>query len=225
MVSPPRDEAELLRRCAELANKSVASIAAELGHGVPVHLRGHKGWVGNLLEQRLGTSAGTRSAPDFEALGVELKTLPVDRRGKPLESTYVCTVPLQCLDEPEWELSAVYKKLRRVLWLPVLAEREIAIAERIVGTAVLWSPDEREERLLETDWRAHMEAVRGGFVESIRGTDGAVLQIRPKAADSRVTTWGTDSEGQAIRTNPRGFYLRARFTGDILRRRLVVRAR
>jgi DNA mismatch repair protein MutH len=47
-----------------------------------------------------------------------------------------------------------------------------------------------------------------------------VLQVRPKARDgsARAVVWG--AEGERIETVPRGFYLRASFTGTILRRGL-----
>lgn len=217
-VAPPGSEEELLQRAEALAGRTLGALAATLGAQAPEHLRGHKGWVGNLLERLLGSTAGSKSAPDFERLGVELKTLPVDRAGKPRESTYVCVVPLADIEEPEWESSSVLHKLRRVLWVPILADKGGAIGARVVGRPLLWSPDESEMELLRSDWQAHTTAIRQGFVEHIRGTDGVVLQIRPKAAHSRVVTWGVGPHGQAILTNPRGYYLRAQFTAGIISR-------
>src|SRR5262245_63735628 len=80
-----------------------------------------KGWAGGLIEAALGASASSRSEPDFQLIGVELKTIPVDRAGVPTESTYVCTVPLAGTDDPRWEASKVHLKLRRVLWMPLEA--------------------------------------------------------------------------------------------------------
>ena len=62
-----------------------------------------------------------------------------------------------------------------------------------------------------------MERIRLGQVETITGRDGVVLQIRPKAADSKALTWGIDENGHRFRTLPRGFYLRPSFTAAILR--------
>ena len=39
-------------------------------------------------------------------------------------------------------------KLSRVLWVPVEGARHIPLAERRVGSPLLWSPSEEEERLL-----------------------------------------------------------------------------
>ena len=52
--------------------------------------------------------------PDFQHIGVELKTLPVDQNFRPKESTYVCTVPLIRNAGAIWETSTVKLKLSRV---------------------------------------------------------------------------------------------------------------
>jgi DNA mismatch repair protein MutH len=41
-------------------------------------LKRDKGWIGILLELWLGASAGSKPEQDFAALGVELKTIPID---------------------------------------------------------------------------------------------------------------------------------------------------
>ena len=96
---PPRDEAELLARAEQLAGRTLGQLAGDLGAEVPPDLRHAKGWVGQLIERALGATAGSRAEPDFQHLGVELKTLPVDRRGRPLETTFVCTIALSEVGE------------------------------------------------------------------------------------------------------------------------------
>jgi len=216
--TPPTDEAELLSRTDAIAGVTLGRLAAALNCPVPANLRREKGWVGQLLEAWLGADAGSLAEPDFQHLGVELKTLPVDRRGLPRESTYVCTLPLdRGIGEP-WERSWVRRKLSRVLWVPVEAAPDIPLAQRRVGTAVLWSPDAEEEGLLRTDWEELMELVCLGELDRITARMGTALQIRPKAAHSRVLTPSVGRDGERVMVNPRGFYLRASFTAAILRR-------
>lgn len=222
---PPGTEAELLDRAHALAGHTLGEVAACLGEKAPDDLRRAKGWVGQIIERYLGATAGNRPVPDFERLGIELKTLPVDGAGKPFESTYVTTMELVEVDDVDWETSSVRLKLRRVLWVPVQGERVIPPGERLVGHAVLWTPTLEEEDALKADWESHMRAVRDGYVDAIRGTDGDFLQVRPKAADSSQKTWGIDAHGGAILTHPRGFYLRALFTEYVLRSRLVATRR
>ncbi len=220
-ITPPRDETELLARARRLAGRTLGELAAELGAAVPADLRRHKGWVGQLVEQALGATASSLAAPDFEAIGVELKTLPVDGRGLPRESTYVCTVPLEAAGE-DWEHSWLRRKLARVLWLPVQAEKGLALAERRIGSALLWSPSPEEEVLLRRDWEELTERILLGELEHISARHGEVLQIRPKAADSRALRHAIGLDGERVLTNPRGFYLRAAFTAAILRRHFVL---
>ena len=214
-LSAPQSEAELLQRAREIAGMDLEGLARSLGLSPPASLHRHKGWVGQLLEKALGASAGTLSEPDFQAIGVELKTLPLNRLGQPRESTYVCTVPLQVVGET-WQASWVRNKLQRVLWLPVEAEPDIPLARRRIGQAVLWSPSPEQERVLQQDWEELMEMVSLGKIEKITAKQGVYLQIRPKAADSQVQTQAIGSSGETIMTNPRGFYLRTRLTAEIM---------
>ena len=215
--SAPESEAELLARARELAGLSIAQLAQRFSLLAPPDLRRAKGFVGALVERALGASAGSRAAPDFEALGIELKTLPVDSRGRALESTFVCTIPLVEIGEVEWLSSRVRRKLSRVLWVPVQGERQIPVPERRIGEPLLWALTPEAEAALRFDWEELAGIIGRGDVESITGHIGRCLQIRPKAADSHARRRGIDADGVGFAALPRGFYLRASFTSEIVR--------
>ncbi|RUO49244.1 DNA mismatch repair endonuclease MutH [Pseudidiomarina donghaiensis] len=208
---------QLFDKASALAGYSFAELAAEQGMVVPKDLRRNKGWVGQLLESALGASAGSQALQDFPELGVELKTIPLDANGKPLETTFVCTTPLINVHELTWESSNVRNKLQCVLWIPIDGRREVPLAERTIGTAFLWQPSAAQEAQLKADWQEHMDKIALGEVESITAHQGEVLQLRPKAANSRVLTDAIGANGEAIQTLPRGFYLKTQFTGQIIR--------
>ncbi len=212
----PSSEAELLSRARALAGRTLGSLARELGSEPPPDLRRAKGFAGQLLERALGASAGSRGEPDFRGLGVELKSLPVSRAGKPCESTFVCTIALAEIGDVEWETSLVHRKLARVLWVPIDGERSIVPADRRIGEPLLWSPDADDEAALRFDWEELAGMIGRGDVESINGRLGRFLQVRPKARDSLSRRRGTDADGVFFSTLPRGFYLRALFTARIL---------
>jgi DNA mismatch repair protein MutH len=216
IVPPPESEAELLARAAPLAGRTLGQLAFEAGIPVPDGQRRGKGWIGTLVERCLGADAASLSEPDFTRIGVELKTLPLNRRGAPGESTYVCTVPL-ARPPGRWEDSAVRRKLSRVLWVTVEADPAIPLAARRLGTAFLWSPDETEERALRADWEELTGLIALGRLDEVSARLGTCLQIRPKAANARALTGTADAGGAPAATLPRGFYLRARFTAAILR--------
>lgn len=215
MISPPASEAELLDRASQLAGRSLAETAKNLGLALP-DLTRHKGFVGQLIEAALGASAGSRPVPDFERLGVELKTVPVDARGEPTESMFVCTVPLQSLAAAEWQASRTAKKLSRVLIVPVEADKSIAPADRRFGSAVLWRPSPSQRAQLQTDWEGFAQLIAAGFPESIDARRGEVLQMRPKGARATEHTFATDAFGEPSEIQRKGFYLRRAFVREIL---------
>lgn len=218
----PKNEAELLTRAQNLAGMTLGEIAAMISVEVPKDLKREKGWIGLLLEQVLGASAGSRPEPDFPHLGIELKSLPINYQGKPLETTFVCVAPLTGLVGAQWQTSHIRNKLARVLWIPVISERSIAVAERIVGTAFIWSPSPEEEHLLALDWQELTDMIVLGNVENIHGKHGQVLQLRPKAANSHAKTQAFNRHGQPFMTLPRGFYLKTAFTQALLNKYLRI---
>lgn len=221
-VPPPENEAVLLERARQLAGYTLGELAHSAGLPIPRDLRRDKGWVGMLLERYLGASAGSKPEQDFAEIGVELKTIPVDAQGRPLETTFVCVAPLTGNSGLVWETSHVRHKLARVLWVPVEGDRAIPLAERRVGAPLLWSPDRKEESLLRRDWEELMDMIVLGQVERITARHGEVLQIRPKAANSKALTEGIGESGQPIMTLPRGFYLKKTFTGPLLARHFLL---
>lgn len=221
MKPEPKSETELLNRARDIAGVSFQELAEEAKLTVPPDLRRDKGWVGQLLEWHLGAVAGSKPQQDFEQLGIELKTIPISYTGKPLETTFVCVAPLLGVQGLTWETSHVRNKLSRVLWVPVQGEREIPLAERCVGSPLIWSPSENEELQLKTDWEELMEMIVLGQVEQITARHGEVLQLRPKAANSRALTEAYGASGKPIMTLPRGFYLRTQFTAKILEQNFV----
>lgn len=216
LVAPPESESELLSRARNLAGRTMLEVAREQGIDELPDPKRHKGFVGSLLERALGADAGSSSQPDFTRIGIELKTLPIDVRGRPSESTFVCTAPVNLITEEVWESSRVRKKLTRVLWVPVEGDRELALAERRIGSAWCWSPSIEEDALLADDWEEIAGVVGRGGVEALTAHVGRALQVRPKAANSQIRTRGIDDEGAPMRINPRGFYLRASFTASLL---------
>ncbi|HCP45030.1 MAG TPA: hypothetical protein DIU15_03260, partial [Deltaproteobacteria bacterium] len=220
----PSTELELVTLARSLAGRSLGWLAGELGWDVPADLRRKKGWVGRLLEEALGCTAGSLAEPDFPHLGIELKTIPVDGRGVPRETTHVCTAPLDGTLESHWEHSWVRRKLSCVLWVPVVGDSSVPVAERRIGAAVLWRPDEEETARLRQDWEEITELIAQGEHGMLDGRVGDALHLRPKAASGRSMTWALDSEGQWVPANPRGFYLRTTFTRRLLSRNLLLEA-
>jgi len=217
----PETESELKSRVIELSGKNLAQLASKIHWPVPENLKHDKGWIGQLIEVHLGASAGNLSQPDFQNLGIELKTIPLNANHKAKETTFVCAVPLLNNIGLAWEDSCVFHKLSRVLWLPVEASPVIPVAERKVGSGFIWSPSTEEMQALKDDWEEFMELISLGQVETITAHLGEHLQIRPKAANASVVTTGIGHDGLRKQTLPRGFYLRTSFTNKILQEKFT----
>jgi len=222
MQAAPADQQALLQRAQSLSGFSLGELALQANLAIPPDLKREKGWVGMLLEIYLGASAGSKPEQDFPEIGVELKTIPIDALGKPLETTFVCVAPLTGNSGVTWENSHVKHKLTRVLWIPVEGDRQIPLSERRVGTPLMWSPSPEEELQLRQDWEELMDLIVLGKVETITARHGEVLQLRPKAANNKARTEAIGEFGQPIMTLPRGFYLKKSFTGALLARHFLL---
>lgn len=216
----PASQTELMARANALAGLPLGLLAERANWQTPLNLARAKGWAGQLIELYLGAEAGSRPEQDFAHLGIELKTIPVDERGKPLETTFVCVTPLNHLNGQRWETSNVRNKLQNVLWIPLDGRRNVPVADRCVGTPLLWQPDAEDNALLQADWEELTEMIIMGQIQQITARHGQALQLRPKAADGKALTSAVGPDGQMIETRPRGYYLKTSFTHRILQKTL-----
>ncbi|HHF7211050.1 TPA: DNA mismatch repair endonuclease MutH [Haemophilus influenzae] len=219
----PQTLEQLLSQAQSIAGLTFEELADELHIPVPPDLKRDKGWVGMLLERALGATAGSKAEQDFSHLGVELKTLPINAEGYPLETTFVSLAPLVQNSGVKWENSHVRHKLSCVLWMPIEGSRHIPLRERHIGAPILWKPTAEQERQLKQDWEELMDLIVLGKLEQITARIGEVMQLRPKGANSRAVTKGIGKNGEIIDTLPLGFYLRKEFTAQILKAFLDVK--
>ena len=219
----PQTLEQLLSQAQSIAGLTFGELADELHIPVPPDLKRDKGWVGILLERALGATSGSKAEQDFSHLGVELKTLPINSEGYPLETTFVSLAPLVQNSGVKWENSHVRHKLSCVLWMPIEGSRHIPLRERHIGTPILWKPTVEQERQLKQDWEELMDLIVLGKLDQITARIGEVMQLRPKGANSRAVTKGIGKNGEIIETLPLGFYLRKEFTAQILKAFLDVK--
>lgn len=219
----PQTLEQLLSQAQSIAGLTFGELADELHIPVPIDLKRDKGWVGMLLERALGATAGSKAEQDFSHLGVELKTLPINAEGYPLETTFVSLAPLVQNSGVKWENSHVRHKLSCVLWMPIEGSRHIPLRERHIGAPIFWKPTTEQERQLKQDWEELMDLIVLGKLDQITARIGEVMQLRPKGANSRAVTKGIGKNGEIIDTLPLGFYLRKEFTAQILKAFLDVK--
>ena len=209
----------LLAHARALVGVELSELADTLGLPVPVGRLRTKGWSGQVIEQELGAVVGGGRGPDFAALGVELKTVPVRESLEPLESTAVCQIDPVAIAGESWETSYVREKLARVLFVALAVPPGArSVGERRVAAVRLWSPDADETRALRDDFELFVRGYyRQGRAAEITGHLGGVLQVRPKGRDANDLRDAYDAAGNPARVGKHGFYLRPTFVARIVR--------
>ena len=215
-ISAPSSIQELEKRFKTITGLTIYEIADILNVYIPNNLKKYKGFIGLLLEKYLGATASNKPQPDFINLGIEMKTLPLNKNIQPKESTYICKVPLTN-DNSNWEKSRVIKKLSHVLWVPFEASEHIPLKKRKFAMPFLWKPNKKEKDILKQDWEELTSAMYMGGMCTLSAKQGTYLQVRPKAPNSNVLINTIDYDGYTVKTVPKGFYLKTKFTKQIIK--------
>jgi DNA mismatch repair protein MutH len=208
----------LIAHARALVGVELGALADGLGLPVPVGRVRTKGWSGQVIEQELGAVVGGARGPDFGALGVELKTVPVTAALAPIESTAVCQIDPIAIAGESWLTSYVRHKLARVLFVALEVPPDArSVGERLVAAVRLWTPSRDEDDTLRADFELFVrDYFRRGRADDITGHLGVALQVRPKGRDAADLRAGYDAEGRPTRVGKCGFYLRPSFVGRIL---------
>jgi DNA mismatch repair protein MutH len=208
----------LLAHAHALVGVELGALADALGLPVPVGRVRTKGWSGQVIEHELGVAVGGARGPDFEALGIELKTVPVTPELVPLESTAVCQIDPIAIAGESWDTSYVRAKLARVLFVALeVPPGARSVGDRRVAAVLLWSPAPADEATLRADFELFVrEYFRRGRGAEITGHLGAALQVRPKGRNATDLRAAYDPAGRPTRIGKMGFYLRPAFVARIL---------
>ena len=180
-----------------------------------------KGWSGQVIEHELGVAVGGARGPDFEALGIELKTVPVTPALVPLESTAVCQIDPIAIAGESWETSYVRAKLARVLFVALeVPPGARSVGDRRVAAVRLWAPARDEEAALRADFELFVrEYFRRGRAAEITGHLGERAAGAPEGPRRRRPARRLRRGRAARRASARcGFYLRPAFVARILAR-------
>ena len=210
----------LLAHARALVGVELGALADSMGLPVPVGNVRTKGWSGQVIEQELGVVVGGTRGPDFGALGIELKTVPVTPQLAPLESTAVCQIDPIAIAGESWETSYVRAKLARVLFVALeVPEGARSVGDRRVAAVTLWAPAPADDAVLRADFELFVrEYFRRGRAAEITGHLGAALQVRPKGRDATDLRAAYDAAGKPTRIGKMGFYLRPTFVRQIFAR-------
>lgn len=223
-ISPPQTINELLNRTEQIRGHCILSLATKIGYFKKKNINNYakhdmthiKGLHGQIIEKCLGADAQNKSIPDFTKLGIELKTLPVNHHCQPLESTYICNVPVKLKQNMNlnWHDSCLYNKIKKILWVPILRSKNNK-NKPVIGKSFLDILDKNNEKIIRQDWEELTEMLLHNKLNCINSHFGEYLQIRPKAQNSSIIQ-DTNCDNFSSQTLPRGFYLRTLYTKKII---------
>ena len=214
--APPKDLTTLLERLDLIVGRSLQELATLAKVHIPENNLNGKGFCGQLLEIFLGANAHNLSQPDFLNLQIELKTLPVNSDLSPQESTFICSADINPERYIPFEHSALYHKIKNILFVLLLAPKGLPIKDRRIIGYFFYQPDQNELDQIATDYNEFCELIFSSNARSINGSLGNIIQMRPKAAHSNVFTPIRDSQGQTTYAGPKGYYLRASYTKKLI---------
>lgn len=210
--APPHDSLELCSRLDLLVGRSLA----ELSILAKVASCEHKGFAGQLLELFLGAHAHNLSCPDFVNLGIELKSLPISSDFKAQESTFICSADLSPERYLPFVQSALYHKMKHMLFVLLHAPRNLPLSERRILGYFFFKPEGKTLEAINADYNEFCELIFAGEARNITGALGNIIQMRPKAANSQVVSTIRDNQGQKSYIGPKAYYLRTNFTNTLL---------
>ncbi len=214
-IPAPKSLLELKERLDNIVGKSIAELARELEVPLPANLKNAKGFNGELLEIALGADARKLPIPDFPNLLIELKTIPVDERRMPLESTFICHLNLGKRPLNNFFESLLYKKISLILFVAIEGSKAIAKPQRRILAYYLFKPDAKTLSVIRDDYEEVMEQISLGRAHELNARMGTIVQVRPKGASGRELVPYINESGETGLTRPRGFYFRANFTKSI----------
>ena len=160
-----------------------------------------KGDLGDVMEVYFGIRKNNRPEADFPLAGVELKVLPLKRKGTRLtvkEPTSISMIDYMTLIYERWEQPAtVRKKLDRILFVFFVIDPKDLLGSR-VKDVLLWEPKEMENAIFKVDWERTWGIVNRGEAHLLSETQAQALAARRK---------GTGGPREALRPQPRSSVL------------------
>jgi DNA mismatch repair protein MutH len=144
-----------------------------------------KSAAAGVLRAYLGVKPKGRSA-DFQRFGVEIKTVPVDSSGRPVESTSFPTFIHEELAFETWEDSDLLGRLNRILFILIERAKGQPQEEAVVRRAFFWSPSEAELRAIRMEWEQFRDLIVQGHAAHLpKASETVYIHVRPKGRDAR----------------------------------------
>src|SRR4029079_6817419 len=134
--------------------KTIRDVASLLGTSVGRD----KSAAARVIRLLVGQKAKGRLG-DFERFGVELKTVPIDSRDRPVESTSFPSFIHEELQYETWPDSDLLGRLNRILFVPIRRSKGQDQGEGVVQKAFFWSPPEADLVGISGEWERYRQLI------------------------------------------------------------------
>lgn len=198
----------------EYARHLVGSTLREqthLQHIDNIHRR--KGSFGNALEKYyFEYDINSSPHPDFEKVGLELKTTPVKRNRNgsysAKERLVFSMIDYMTVVNEDFEHSSFLKKASKVLLITYEWQPHVDPLDYKIVLASLWGLPDRDMPQFKQDWETIVNKIRDGHAEDISSSDTMYLEACTKASNAKVRRRQPFSAAMA---KPRAWALKASY--------------
>lgn len=178
----PQDEEDLINFARSLEGTTLGQWCPNTHN---INTKG-KGAFGNILESEVfHINNNSDSIPDFETLGIELKSTPLKKlkNGKKVskERMVLSIINYMKLLEDGWEASFLRKNGRLLIVFYLPEERE-SIYEYKILKVVLWEYPEEDLWIIRQDWEKIVSMVRQGRAHELSERNTLYLAASRKGA-------------------------------------------
>jgi DNA mismatch repair endonuclease MutH len=164
-----------------LVGRTVRGVATERGVKVSTSAKDRA-----QTAMRLALGLRARVLPtELEALGLELKFVPVGPHAEPFEAMSFPAFDPRELAGEEWEDSDMLRRVQNMLIVPLYRERRKRdLLEQQVCRPFRWAAQREELATMRHEWEEYRERVAAGRADApLRESETRILHVRPHGRD------------------------------------------
>lgn len=169
----PKNKDDLIARSHELDGKTVHEVAS-------IENANDKGSVGQITESYFGLKRNNIQGPDFQELGVELKTTPIKKLKNGVysakERLVLSMINFNENFAPSFKESNLYKKIKDTL----IVNYEIENFERVYRMSYFLEPSSDQMRVIENDYKTIIDKIKNGRAHELSDSDTVYLSASRK---------------------------------------------
>lgn len=145
-----------------------------------------KSRVSGVLRRAIGLKAKLIPA-HLEALGLEIKTIPLGPNAQPYEAMSFPSFDPRELVGEEWEDSDLLAGISNMLLVPIYREqRDIDLMQQRVCRPFRWSPDREQMSGIRAEWERYRETFSAGSGQRMpTESETRFIHVRPHAMDAK----------------------------------------